>query len=186
MSNEEPESGAVAASLLAAAGLLLRRMRQQPVADELTIPQHAALARLDRGGPATAAELARQEQISAQSMGATTAVLQERGLVERRSDPADGRRIVLAVTEAGAQALRDKRNARAERLRQVLDAHFTAEELAQLAAAGPLLERLARHLGTSAGPGTSPGPAAAPQDAPPASGPAPGSPPAPGGDGGAA
>ena len=166
MSDEEPESGAVAASLLAAVGLLLRRMRQLPVADELTMPQRAALSRLDRGGPATAAELARREQISAQSMGATTAVLQERGLVERRSDPADGRRIVLAVTETGAQALRDKRNARAEQLRRVLDAHFTAEELALLAATGPLLERLARHLGPSSaaeaagppGPGESGGP----------------------------
>ena len=52
-------------------GLLRRRLRQVPVAGALTFPETAALGRLDRGGPAAAADLARQEQISPQSMGAT-------------------------------------------------------------------------------------------------------------------
>ena len=79
-------------------------------------------------------------------MGATLAALEARRLIERRPDPADGRRVVLSVTEAGLELLRDKRSARTEQLAQALSAGFTATELKQLAAAAPLLERLAQSI----------------------------------------
>ncbi|MGH3381664.1 MAG: hypothetical protein ACRDP6_43750, partial [Actinoallomurus sp.] len=61
---QNPEVGDVASALLVSVGLLRRRLRQAPVADELTLPETSALARLDRGGPTTASALARVEQIS--------------------------------------------------------------------------------------------------------------------------
>ena len=121
-------------------------MRQLPTADELTLSESAALARLDRGGPATAAELARAEQISPQSMGATLGALQERGLIARSPDPADGRRMILSIAEAGLEVLRDRRGRRTENLARALATAFTPSELEQLAAAAPLLERLANSL----------------------------------------
>ncbi len=127
-------------------GLLLRRLRQVPTSDELTLSESAALARLDRGGPATAAALARLEQISPQSMGATLGSLETRGLVERAPDPEDGRRVILSATDAGVQVLRDRRNARTERLAQALSSGFTRAELEQLMAVAPLLERLAQSI----------------------------------------
>jgi len=133
----------VAAAVRASIGLLLRRMRQVPAAGELTLPENSALTRLDRAGPATASALARLEQISPQSMGETLGALERRGLVARHRDPEDGRRIVLSLTDAGRQVLRDKRNARTEQLAQALSAGFTKAELGQLMAAAPLLERLA-------------------------------------------
>jgi len=136
----------VARAIRVSVGLLRRRMRQVPVTDELTLPEGAALARLDRGGPATSSELARIEQISPQSMGATIAGLQARGLVERRADPSDRRRAVLSLTEAGRQVLTSKRSARTEQLARALAAEFTPAELRVLSAAGPLLERLAQSL----------------------------------------
>ena len=72
----------VARALLLCMGLLRRRLRQVPVADVLTFPQTAALSRLDRGGPAASADLARQEQISPQSMGATVGELESTRLGE--------------------------------------------------------------------------------------------------------
>ena len=84
----------LATELRTSLGLLLRRLRQAPAAGELTLPETAALARLDRGGPATSADLARAEQISPQSMGATLGELETRGLVKRQPDPSDGRRIL--------------------------------------------------------------------------------------------
>jgi DNA-binding MarR family transcriptional regulator len=136
----------VAAALRVSMGLLLRRLRQVGVPGELTVPETSALARLDRNGPATSSELARVEQISPQSMGATLSALEARGLVTRDPDARDGRRIVLSVTETGRQLLRDKRDARTEHLAQALAAGFTREELGQLMAAAPLLERLAQGI----------------------------------------
>jgi len=136
----------VAAALRVSMGLLLRRLRQVGVPGELTVPETSALARLDRNGPATSSELARVEQISPQSMGATLSALEARGLVTRDPDARDGRRILLSVTDAGRQLLRDKRDARTEHLARALAVGFTREELEQLMTAAPLLERLAQGI----------------------------------------
>jgi DNA-binding MarR family transcriptional regulator len=79
-------------------------------------------------------------------MGATLAGLEARGLVERRPDPDDGRRVVLSVTAAGLQTLRDRRNTRTRALAEALTGTFTRQELTQLMAAAPLLERLAQSI----------------------------------------
>ena len=143
---EAPDVHDIAAVLRVSVGMLLRRLRQVRPDDELSLPESSALARLDRIGPATPGALAKVEQISPQSMGATLAALQARGLIERHPDPGDGRRVVLSVTEAGLELLRNKRGARTEQLAQALSAGFTPAELGQLAAAAPLLERLAQSI----------------------------------------
>jgi DNA-binding MarR family transcriptional regulator len=141
---EELDVRDVAAALHVSMGLLLRRLRQVREAGGLSVPETSALARLDRNGPATSSELARVEQISPQSMGATLSALETRGLVTRDPDTRDGRRVVLSVTEAGRQLLRDKRDARTELLAKALADRFTRQELDQLMTAAPLLERLAQ------------------------------------------
>ena len=146
MGDEGVDAWEVAASLRNGIGLLARRMKQARAEGELTLPESSALSRLDRGGAATAAELARQEQISPQSMGATLAALQERGLISRRADPDDGRRQVLFVTAAGAEVLQSRRSARTQMLAGLLSEHFSPDELALLQQAAPLLQRLAEHL----------------------------------------
>jgi DNA-binding MarR family transcriptional regulator len=133
----------VAGALRLSVGLLVRRMRQVPENGDLTIPETSALARLDRGGPATSADLAKLEQISPQSMGATLATLETRGLVRRRRDPEDGRRILIEPTQAGLDALRSRRDARTEIIASALRQHFTSAEQKQLSTAAALLERLA-------------------------------------------
>jgi DNA-binding MarR family transcriptional regulator len=79
-------------------------------------------------------------------MGATLRGLQARGLVERSTDPQDGRRVLLALTDTGRQALADKRGARTEQVARALADSFTPQELEQLAAAAPLLDRLAQRI----------------------------------------
>jgi DNA-binding MarR family transcriptional regulator len=144
--SQEPDLREVAGALRVGIGLLLRRLRQVHAEGELTLPETAALARLDRGGPTTASALARQEQISPQSMGATLGGLEARALIERRADPADGRRAVISLTEAGQKVLRSLRDAKTDKLAQALATDFTAAELAQLAAVTPLIERLAQSI----------------------------------------
>lgn len=136
----------VAVAIQVSVGLLVRRLRQAQAEGELTVPESSALARLDRGGATTASALARLEQISPQSMGATLAELEARGLIERRADPEDGRRAVISLTEAGLLALRSRRNARTEHLARALSTDFTGPELEQLMVAAPLLERLAQSI----------------------------------------
>jgi len=143
---QDLEADEVAGALLVSIGLLRRRLRQVLTEGELTLPESSALVRLDRGGPATSSALARLEQISPQSMGATLGSLEARGLVERRPDPQDGRRAVMSLTEAGLQALRNRRNARTEQLTRILANEFTRSELRQLMAAAPLIERLAQSI----------------------------------------
>lgn len=140
------DSGEMAAALRVSIGLLVRRLRQVQAAGELTLSESSALARLDRGGPTTPGALAKLEQISPQSMGATLAALETRELVVRAPDPDDGRRVVMSVTEAGLQMLWDRRNARTAALAQALSTGFTPAELDQLMAVTPLLERLAQSI----------------------------------------
>ena len=142
----DPDVEQVAAALRVSIGLLIRRLRQSPVVSELSLPETAALARLDRSGPNTSAELARVERISPQSMGATLAGLEARGLVARAADPQDGRRVILSLTEAGRDVLRDKRDARVQQLVQALASEFSGPELDQLMAVAPLIDRLAERL----------------------------------------
>src|SRR5450432_2393017 len=143
---QEADPQTLAGALQVSIGLFLRRVRQAQSAGDLTVPESSALARLDRGGPTTAGALAKLEQISPQSMGATLGALEARGLVVRRPDPQDGRRVVLSITRVGLEALRLRRNARAEQLAQALSTGFTRSELQQLMAAAPLIERLAQNL----------------------------------------
>jgi DNA-binding MarR family transcriptional regulator len=142
---EDPDVRQVAAAVRLSVGLLIRRLRQTPAEGGLTLPESSALARLERGGPATASELAKLEQISPQSMGATLAALEQRGLIERHADPDDGRRAVLSLTRAGRQARRSRTDARTGQIAEAL-AGFSRAELKQLMAAAPLLERLAEKI----------------------------------------
>jgi DNA-binding MarR family transcriptional regulator len=137
----------VAGALHASVRLLVQRLRQtQAVEGDLASPETSALARLDRTGPTTAAELARLERISPQSMGATVAGLEERGLVRRAPDPADGRRWILSLTADGSALLQRRRSARSEHLSEALESAFTRAEVRQLQAAAPLIERLAQNI----------------------------------------
>ena len=136
----------VAAAVQGAIGLLVRKMRQAHLPGELTLAESSALKRLDKGGPATSSDLAKQDRISPQSMGATLAALEQRGLIERRRDTGDGRRILLSISDAGRQMVNDRRGARTEQLAAAMRAAFTDAELGQLLAAAPLLERLAEQL----------------------------------------
>src|SRR5690348_4260455 len=80
-------------------GRLVRRMRAAAAQHELSLTESAVLARLDREGPATTAELARAEGMRPQSMSTAIAGLEERGFIERRPHPSDGRQVHIALTD---------------------------------------------------------------------------------------
>jgi DNA-binding MarR family transcriptional regulator len=143
---EDLDVNTVAAALRVGISLFVRRLRQSSVPADLSLSEISALSRLDRAGSATTSELARVDQITPQAMGATLAVLEERGMVERRPDPSDGRRVTISVTTIGQQALRNNRSAQIEQLATVLASGFTQAEIETLRAAAPLIERLGESL----------------------------------------
>lgn len=109
---------------------------------ELTPSQVSVLSRLSKGGAATASALAAAERVRPQSVAATLAVLEERGLVQRRPDPDDGRRQLLSLSATGLEILTDGRQAGEEWLSQALQQRFTEAERRTVIEAMALLERL--------------------------------------------
>lgn len=120
---------------------LSRRLRQQTAGD-VTASQLSALSTIAKNGEMSLGELASIERIAPPSMTRIAARLEEQGLVERRVDTADRRVARVAVSPAGDLLLTETRTRRDAFLAARLQA-FTADEQALLAAAVPLLERLA-------------------------------------------
>ena len=106
--------------LLQAVGLLVRRVRAAASAHELSLTESAVMKRLANDGPATTAELARAESVKPQSMGATIAVLEEMGLVERKPHPTDGRQMNIQLTAKGIAVRDSARSAKRTWLAQAI------------------------------------------------------------------
>ena len=125
-----------------AIGQLVRRLRTEANPGELTWPQIATLARLDKAGAMTTADLARSEFVKPQSMGTTLADLEQEGLVRRRPHPTDGRQVLFELTDAGIEARRQRNIAKREWLLAAMAKLEPAEQQTLLSAAA-LIKRLA-------------------------------------------
>jgi DNA-binding MarR family transcriptional regulator len=125
-----------------AIGLLVRRVRAASASQELSLTESSAMGRLAKDGPATIADLARAESVRPQSMGATIASLEERGLVERKPHPTDGRQVNIDLTPRGAAMRKSVRDAKLIWLAQAIS-QLNKEEQATLFAAGAIIQRLA-------------------------------------------
>ncbi|HZP73986.1 MAG TPA: MarR family transcriptional regulator [Gaiellaceae bacterium] len=68
--------------------------------------QAGLVAYLASEGPSTVSELAEALGVSLPAASTVTRALEERGLVERREDPADRRRTVVALNEQTAEEVR--------------------------------------------------------------------------------
>ncbi|GAA4491935.1 MarR family transcriptional regulator [Actinoallomurus oryzae] len=123
---------------------LRRRLKESYDNEGLTPSQTSALSRLSKEGPASASDLAAAERVRPQSMAATLAVLEERGLIQRRPDPGDGRRQLVSPTDGGRAFLEDKRRAGEEWLARALQDGCDERERATILEAMALLDRLVR------------------------------------------
>jgi DNA-binding MarR family transcriptional regulator len=103
---------AAVADFAHAIGQLVRRVRMAGASHGLSWTESSVLARLDRKGPATTADLARAEAMKPQSMGTTISALEELGLVERKPHPTDGRQVNIALTAKGLDVRNSTRDAK--------------------------------------------------------------------------
>jgi DNA-binding MarR family transcriptional regulator len=142
MSRGHPRADEIAEQLMDLVVGLKRRGRADYAGQALPYPQHAVLKRLDKGGSATTADLARAELITPQAMGGLVAALEEAGYVVRRDDADDARRRLVALTAAGRKVLAANRAARQRWLASVVAEQFDADEQRTLAHALALLGKL--------------------------------------------
>ncbi|WNV86498.1 MarR family winged helix-turn-helix transcriptional regulator [Umezawaea sp. Da 62-37] len=143
---EHPSPSAVRASreVRAVISRLRRRILNAAEAEDITLGQASVLARLSGEQGVTASALAAAEGVRHQSMTATVAALAALGLVERRPDPDDGRRLLIALTAQGQRRVDEGRQARQEWLAGELQAKCTEQERRAVIAAMAVLERLTR------------------------------------------
>lgn len=122
---------------------LSRRMRQNTLPGDLTFTKVATLATVEREGPLTLGELAAAERVQPPTMTKIVAHLEEMGYLTRTPDPNDRRVARAEITAAGRRYLEKNRRQRsaflAKRLRTL-----SADDVAALERALPVLERLAR------------------------------------------
>jgi DNA-binding MarR family transcriptional regulator len=123
---------------------LLRRLT--PL-DGLSLTTASTLGRLTRSGPHRLSDLAVAEGVTQPAMTQLVSRLERDGLATRGSDPADGRVVVVTVTEAGRDAVQRRRSARADRMAALLTA-LPEEDRAAIAAALPAIGRLADAAGS--------------------------------------
>jgi DNA-binding MarR family transcriptional regulator len=124
-----------------AIGSLVRRVRAAAPSHELSLTEAAVIARLDRHGAATTADLARAEGMKPQSMGATVAALEKLGMVERQPHPTDGRQMNIVLTQHGAAVRKSVGDAKRTWLAEAIGALDEAERI-KLFEAGEIIKRL--------------------------------------------
>jgi DNA-binding MarR family transcriptional regulator len=117
---------------------MARRLRQEAGTD-LGPSQVAALASIHRHGPLSPSELAEIERIKRPTATRIVRHLEEAGLIERVSDPADGRAAILSATAAGRAHLKRLRERKTAYLAKRLGT-MDAEDRRTLERAAELLE----------------------------------------------
>jgi DNA-binding MarR family transcriptional regulator len=120
-------------------GLLTTVVRGIP--RDMGLTSAATLSTLERTGPRRVTDLAVIEGITQPSMTVLVTALERSGLVERRSDAADKRVKLIALTEAGSRYLRQRRKAGAEGIAHLIS-KLPPDEAAALGAAVPALVHL--------------------------------------------
>lgn len=120
-------------------GLVTLAVRHGP--REISLTAASTLSTLDRTGARRLTDLAMIEGVTQPSMSVLVTGLEQAGLAERRPDPADRRVVLVALTAAGADYLRARRQAGAGAFADLID-KLPEDEALALAAAVPALNRL--------------------------------------------
>jgi DNA-binding MarR family transcriptional regulator len=132
-----------AAAVRQAATRLARRLRIERPEPAQTALELGILAHLYRRGPMTPGALAAAERLQPQSLTRTLASLERQRLAVRQPDDRDRRRSLLAITEAGRQALITDMRQRDPWLAAAMARELSTAEQQLLRIASDLMDRLA-------------------------------------------
>jgi len=102
-----------------------------------------------REGPQSIAQLARLRRIRHQSMSSAVADLEARHLVVRSPDPADGRSVIVVLTDEGAAMVEKSRADRSTAILRAAESSLTADELAALSRTAEIFDKVRIALAAS-------------------------------------
>ena len=100
-----PDAESLAEQLHSTAIRLLRTVRRVDESSGLTAPRLSALSVIVFNGPITLGRLAEAEQVRPPTMTRIVNLLEQKALVVKAQDPADGRVIQIAATTSGKKVL---------------------------------------------------------------------------------
>jgi DNA-binding MarR family transcriptional regulator len=130
-------------ALLSAHAVLMKRFAAEDIWGDISMREYDVLYTLSKcPGPARPSELNRHVLLSQPALSRLVDRLAERGMVERKPDPADGRGVLLSLTPAGRALQRQVGRGHARDVARAMTADLTPVELRQLEAICLKLARL--------------------------------------------
>lgn len=141
MTEEQQGLDTVALDLLRSAARLTRVTGRIPGVRFSSIAWRV-LADLDLSGAQRVSDLAVQQSVAQPTMTSLIHRLEREGWVSRTRDPADGRAVLVAATQAGVMALSDYRRRIAAAVSPKLD-RYTEDEIETLERASQIMWRIA-------------------------------------------
>ncbi|MCX4095006.1 MarR family winged helix-turn-helix transcriptional regulator [Nocardia sp. alder85J] len=126
--------------------LLYRRIqRENPVMEGISIPMVQVLVTVRRSPTALGpSDVADELQMKSSNVAAALRALEDLGLILRRPDTADRRRVFIELTDRGLQVLAEIRRSRQSWLQDTMSTALTPAEQRIMLVAGELMERLAQ------------------------------------------
>lgn len=121
---------------------IARRLRLERAEGDVSDPQLSVLFTLWKEGPQTPSALADAERVTPPSMNRTVNALVGAGLATRGSAPDDGRKVLIAATNAGVEVARETKRRRMIWFSRQLE-RLDDSERAALDIAAPILRGLA-------------------------------------------
>ena len=134
---------ALATDLRTAVTRLVKKLRaHSPSREKLSLTERSVVRLLDQHPHLLPSELAAMEKVTTQAMSQILSHLSARGYITRQPAATDRRKVLIAISDAGRALLQTARQERDEWLHQALQESCSAEELANLQQALPILTKL--------------------------------------------
>jgi DNA-binding MarR family transcriptional regulator len=122
-------------ALLSAHAVLMKQFAAEDIWDDISMREYDVLYTLSKcDGPLRLTELNRHVLLSQPALSRLVDRLAERGLIERHADAADGRCVLLSLTETGRDRQREVGRRHARSVARAVTAGLDPGELRQLEA----------------------------------------------------